>query len=106
MSMSLPVIASNWSGVTAYLDNEVGYPIAIDGLVRAEGWRLGLKWAQPSVSHLRSLMRRVFENRGEARARGAAARRRVVQRYSRPAIAAALVRELRRIEAALPRGGG
>jgi hypothetical protein len=38
MSMGLPVISTNWSGITAYLDEEVGYPIAIDGLV---GARLG-----------------------------------------------------------------
>ncbi len=36
--MGLPVISTNWSGITAYLDEEVGYPIAIDGLV---GARLG-----------------------------------------------------------------
>ena len=27
MAMGLPVIATNWSGITAYLDEEVGYPI-------------------------------------------------------------------------------
>ena len=27
MAMGLPVIATNWSGTTAYLDVEVGYPI-------------------------------------------------------------------------------
>ena len=37
MSMSLPVIATNWSGVTAFLDDSVGYPLPIEGLVPAEG---------------------------------------------------------------------
>ena len=27
MSMGLPVIATNWSGPTAFLDEEVGYPL-------------------------------------------------------------------------------
>lgn len=30
--MSLPVIATNWSGPTAYLDETVGYPLPIEGL--------------------------------------------------------------------------
>jgi hypothetical protein len=29
MSMGLPVIATNWSGPTAFLDSEVGYPLAV-----------------------------------------------------------------------------
>jgi len=37
MSMGVPVIATNWSGVTAFLDGSVGYPVAVDGLVQAEG---------------------------------------------------------------------
>ncbi len=54
--MGLPIIATNWSGITAYLDESVGYPLRILGLVPADPsvwWFRGLKWAQPSVSHLR-----------------------------------------------------
>jgi hypothetical protein len=47
------VIATNWSGVTEFLDESVGYPLPIDGLVHAQGWASGLKWAQPSVAQLR-----------------------------------------------------
>lgn len=102
--MSLPVIATNWSGVTAFLDDSVGYPIRVEKLVPAVGDAAfrGLHWAQPSISHLRALMRRVYENREEAAARGAAARGRMIQRYSPPAIARLLLAELRRIEAQLP----
>ena len=78
MSMAVPVISTNWSGVTAYLDEEVGYPLRIDGLVDVGStgvwWFNGLKWAQPSVAHLQQLMRRVVENPKEARAKGAAGR--------------------------------
>ena len=31
--MGLPVIATNWSGPTAFLDESVGYPLRYDGLV-------------------------------------------------------------------------
>ncbi len=30
MAMGLPLISTNWSGITAYLDESVGYPIAIE----------------------------------------------------------------------------
>lgn len=30
--MGLPVIATNWSGPTAFLDDSVGYPLRFDGL--------------------------------------------------------------------------
>lgn len=101
MSMGLPVIATNWSGVTAFLDGDVGYPIPVTRLVQAEGWPHGLRWADPDTAALRRLMRRVLERRGEAKAKGGAARARAVERYSPPAIAAALDRELRRVEAKL-----
>lgn len=62
----------------------------------------GHSWAQPSVAHLRALMRRVYEHRDEAAARGAAARARMMERYSPPAIAKILLAELTRIQASLP----
>lgn len=109
MSMGLPVISTNWSGITAYLDESCGYPIAIDGLVPVSGngdeivwWFRGLKWAQPSVTHLAQLMRRVYENRAEAAAKGAAGRARMVEKYSPAAIADVLVRELQRIQDRVP----
>jgi hypothetical protein len=92
------------SGVTAFLDSSVGYPLPIDGLVPAAGewWFRGLSWAQPSVAELRRLMRHVYVNREEAAAKGAAARARMVERYSPPAVARLLLDEFRRIEGLLP----
>ena len=96
---------TNFSGPTAYLDEKVGFPLDIDGLVSVAedqgGTFAGHRWAQPSVHHLRQLMRHVVEHRGEAAARGRAARRRMVQRYSPAAVAELTARELRRIEARL-----
>lgn len=107
--MGLPVISTNWSGITAYLDESVGFPLAIERLVpvgaggaEVTWWFQGQSWAQPSVPHLRQLMRRVVSNRREAAARGAAARARMLERYSPQAIADKVVHQLRRIEAAMP----
>ena len=43
------------------------------------------QWAEPSVPHLRQLMRRVFERRDEAARRGKAARERMVREYKKRA---------------------
>jgi hypothetical protein len=31
--MELPVISTNWSGLTAFLNSETGYPIEVEELV-------------------------------------------------------------------------
>lgn len=61
----------------------------------------GQRWAQPSAEHLAQLMQHVVGHRAEAAARGRAARRRMLERYSPEAVAAAAARELRRIDALL-----
>jgi hypothetical protein len=61
--MGLPIIATNWSGITAYLDESVGYPLAIDvgacmgvhmhGAVgaRAHAWTCITAYLDESVGH-------------------------------------------------------
>ena len=140
MSMSLPVIATNWSGPVACarapdqphtmpavpatrmlskhhcavhvfspcisrsrlsnnrlpgdtdLDETVGYPLEYTlEPVAAELNLPGHQWAEPSVNHLRQLMRRVYDRRDEAKERGRAARTRMVNEYSPEALAARAV---------------
>lgn len=45
--MALPVIATNWSGPTAYLDETVGYPLPIEGLVDSGDAEGAFKGAPP-----------------------------------------------------------
>ena len=35
MACGLPVVATNWSGPAVYLDDAVGYPLRVDGMVDA-----------------------------------------------------------------------
>ena len=82
-AMALPVIATNWSGPATYLDESTGYPVDFElEAVPAELNLPGHRWAEPSVAHLRSLFRHVFEHREEAQRRGRAARERMRERYS------------------------
>lgn len=61
--------------------------------------RSGHKWAEPSVSHLQVLMRRVSTHPEEAATRGANARSDMVRRYAPATVAAAVMNELRRVAA-------
>lgn len=69
MSMGKPVISTNWSGLTEFLIEDVGYPIRVEAIVEAEGgdWFKHQRWAQPSMTHLRQLMRQVVQNPGEGK---------------------------------------
>lgn len=61
MSCGTPVIATNWSGPTAFISDDNGYLLSIEEeLVPAPGWQ-GHQWAQPNISHLKLLMRSVDE---------------------------------------------
>jgi glycosyltransferase involved in cell wall biosynthesis len=76
-----PVIGTDWGAHTELLREDTGYPIELKGVVRipeagvreAPLYR-GHRWAEPSVEHLRELMRHVYEHPAEARARSERAR--------------------------------
>lgn len=100
LSVELPVIATRWSGQLDFLRDENSYLIDIEGLVPAaveEEIFAGHLWAQPSLDHLRQLMRRVFSQRDEARARGQQGRRDMVANWDWTVRAPAWVNEFRRI---------
>mmetsp|Transcript_27542 Transcript_27542/g.60154 ORF Transcript_27542/g.60154 Transcript_27542/m.60154 type:complete len:473 (-) Transcript_27542:185-1603(-) len=98
MAMGLPIIATNWSGPTEYMTPANSYPLRYDGLSEIpEGAFKGHMWADPSEEHLRELMRLVTERREEAAAKGAQARRDIVERYSPEATAKFVMSQLRRI---------
>lgn len=61
MSMALPVIATNFSGNTHFMNKNNSFLIEIDGLEEiTEGAFRGHKWASPSVASLRAHMRFVY----------------------------------------------
>jgi glycosyltransferase involved in cell wall biosynthesis len=81
MAAGTPVIGTNWGGHTELVHEETAYPIDVKGVVRipeagvreAPLYR-GHRWAEPSVEHLRQLMRHVYEHPEEAAARAERAR--------------------------------
>jgi len=65
------------------------YLIDVDGVVPVDAEQLrdsplyaGQRWAEPSLRHTQELLRRVYENRDEARLRGKAAREDVLRSWT------------------------
>ncbi|WCJ19129.1 UDP-Glycosyltransferase superfamily protein [Euphorbia peplus] len=91
MSMSLPVIATNWSGPTEYLTADNSYPLPVDKMSEVVGGPFeGHLWAEPSPDKLGVLMRHVMSNVDEAKAKGRKARNDMINRFS-PKVVAGIV---------------
>jgi len=85
MACGLPVIATSWSAQTDFMSEEIAFPLSVEGLVPAKAkcpYYEGFNWAEPSYEHLRSLMRRVYDNREEARLKGLRASAEVLNKWT------------------------
>jgi len=100
MACGLPVIATQWGATADYVNEEIAYPLRSKKLVTALGGKYpysGYQWAEPDEEHLRSLMRHVFEHRGEAGQRGQKASQFVLQELTWERAASRVVDRLRQI---------
>lgn len=73
------VIAPKWGGPVDFLNDSNAYLIDIEGVVPVpldsdREVYIGHRWSEPSVDHLRQLMRAIFNDREEAKRRAANAR--------------------------------
>ncbi|CAK4704041.1 hypothetical protein LEN26_020798 [Aphanomyces euteiches] len=92
MSMEVPVIGTYWNGPTEYMTEANSYPLNFDGLIAIEdGAFRGHLWADPSVTHLQELLRRVLTHPDEAKEKGKQARRDMVAKYAPSVVGAAVV---------------
>ena len=76
MALGKPVIATNYSGNTDYLNEELGFPISYSlcELERTYGlYEKGNVWAEPNISEAAHWMRYVFDNQEAAGEKGARA---------------------------------
>ncbi len=88
MACGTPVAATNWSGTTEFLNEENGYPIAVDRMIQVgEGAFRDHYWAQPSVDDLVRIFRHVSTNPSEAKQKGMKARELMVAEYTPDRIA-------------------
>ena len=79
LACECPVIATRWSGQTDFLHDGNSYLVDVESVVPAPQdvdveLFAGHCWAEPSVEHLRQLMRQVVTDREEAQGRAARGR--------------------------------
>ncbi len=116
MSTGLPLIATDWSGPSEYLDPSCTYPLRYvlrnpqhNAWHRRElvskDWTFGKfsgRWAEPSLAHLRELMRHLFENPEEARRKGRLAAALTRRRWTWRRVALQVRRDLDELAARRP----
>ena len=101
--MGLPVIGTNWSGQTAFMTQENSLPLDYTLVETPEAvWQetptyRGHQWAEPSVPHLRRLMRQAFEDRAGGRELGQRARAHLETHFTYAPVAQIIASELERL---------
>jgi glycosyltransferase involved in cell wall biosynthesis len=85
MACGLASIATDWGAHKAFVHSGISYPLGVRRTIPAVAkcpYYEGFRWADPDPAHLRFLLRHVYENREEARRRGAAAAREMAQKWT------------------------
>jgi glycosyltransferase involved in cell wall biosynthesis len=106
MSYGKPVITTNYSGNLEFMKKDNSYLVdyfetpVYNMLFPLYNARMN--WAEPSVMHMRKLMRYVFEHRVEAALKGQAARKYIQENLNWEVIGKLMVKRLREIQKELP----
>jgi glycosyltransferase involved in cell wall biosynthesis len=89
LSSGLPVIATRWGGHLDFLNDTNSFLFGIDGLVPAtfeSELVVGHFWAEPSIDHLRQLMRETFSRSDAVRQRADRGRQHVIDQLDWSAV--------------------
>ncbi|MFN3432450.1 MAG: glycosyltransferase family 4 protein, partial [Candidatus Sericytochromatia bacterium] len=84
LACGLPVIATNWSALTDFFHEGIGYPVEsklIPAVARCPYYE-GFNWAETDEMHLRAQMRHVYENHQAAKAKGLLAAAEMQAKYA------------------------
>ncbi|WP_258277616.1 glycosyltransferase [Paenibacillus sp. SC116] len=85
MACGLPVITTDWSAPTSFMNENNAFPIPVRRLIPAEArciYYEGLNWADPDYDHLVYVMRYVYNNRAAAQEIGAKAAKQIAERWT------------------------
>jgi len=103
MSCGTPVVATAWSGPTAYLTPQNGYPLRVERMQPAAGWP-GHHWAKPDEKHLVSILQEIHREYQQPevdspwKQKSIQARKDMVEKFSLPVFAQVMAGEIHRIE--------
>jgi len=103
MASGIPVIATKWGGHLEYMNHSNSFLINIEKLVpvnikHIKWYNEDMRWSEPSLEHLKELMRYVYENPKDAEEKAAKAREDIVKKWRWSRVARKIFRRLKRIE--------
>lgn len=96
MSMGLPVIATNWSGNTAFMNSSNSLPLPVEKLIYRKRGENHM-WAEPSVIELQKLMRYCLNQPEEVKHLGKIGRKTMVEEYNPEVVGNIVLKELENI---------
>jgi glycosyltransferase involved in cell wall biosynthesis len=87
MAMELPTIGTKWSAPLTFMNDHNSYLIEIEGLVPVDPTGMpahfkGHRWAEPSIDHLKELLRQVYTHQAAAKQKGKQARKDLFPRFA------------------------
>eukprot|EP00457_Paulinella_chromatophora_P000453 gb/GEZN01000453.1/.p1 GENE.gb/GEZN01000453.1/~~gb/GEZN01000453.1/.p1 ORF type:complete len:1061 (-),score=254.99 gb/GEZN01000453.1/:759-3941(-) len=98
MAMEVPVIVTNWSGLTAFTTDDIAYLVKVAGLENAEGVEDGThQWAVPDLEDLKSHMLDVVVQPKRARKKAKAARQHIVTNFHWDVVAEQYVTQIKKL---------
>lgn len=100
MMQGNPVIATEYSGVTEFLNENTGYPVEyrLTPVFQLYEYYNGHQlWADPDIMHARAQMRYVFEHRDEAAKRGEAGREFIREKFAPKVVGELMAERLQQI---------
>jgi GT2 family glycosyltransferase len=101
MACGLPVIVTNWSAQTEFINERNAYLLNIKTLIDAKAkcpYYEGFQWADPDEEHLMYLMRYVYEHQEEAQNKGTFASQEVLSKWTWGNTADKIIKRLAYIE--------
>jgi hypothetical protein len=100
MACGLPVIATNWSAQTEFMNDKNSYLLRTRALIDAKAkcpYYKNFQWADPDEEHLQYLMRYVYEHKTEAQEKGLIASEEVLKNWTWDNSANCIIKRLEEI---------
>lgn len=103
MAMGLPTVGTKWSGHLDFMNDSNSYLIDCDlvnvppeGVYELPNFK-NKKWANPSIPHLRSMLRYIYENRSDARSIGLKGRDFIRRNFNSKTVTGKIIQRLMEI---------
>lgn len=103
LSFGKPVIGPNYGGNLEFMNQENSFLIDCDmtpvrGMTWMKNYNAHMDWAEPSISHLKKLMRYVYNNQEEAKNRALQGQRLIREKFSWDATGRWIAQRLQELE--------